>query len=57
MQNFRALEAPPPDPRTQPPPHCEFLATRLIGRTKILFKSELKIRSYAQDFTRSEDRA
>ena len=28
MQNFRALGAPPPDPRNSPP-HCEFLATRL----------------------------
>ena len=30
MQNFRALGAPPPDPQTSPPPHCEFLATRLV---------------------------
>ena len=31
MQNFRALGAPPPDPPKQPP-HCEFLATRLLVR-------------------------
>ena len=44
MQNFRALGAPPPDPRAsgdcglcpqtprppKQPPHCEFLATRLF---------------------------
>ena len=29
MQNFRALGAPPPDPQNSPP-HCDFLATRLI---------------------------
>ena len=28
MQNFRALGAPPPDPKTAPH-HCEFLATCL----------------------------
>ena len=44
MQNFRALGAPPPDPHWPPasggsaprppkqPPHCEFLATRLVSR-------------------------
>ena len=42
MQNFRALGASPPDPHWPPaargpaprppkqPPHCEFLATRLV---------------------------
>ena len=29
MQNFQALGAPPPDPPNSPP-HCKFLATRLL---------------------------
>ena len=29
MQNFQALGAPLPDPPNIPPPHCEFLTTRL----------------------------
>ena len=29
MQNFRALGAPPPDPKNSPP-HCEFLTTGLL---------------------------
>ena len=36
MQNFRALGALPPDPRTQPP-HCEFLATRLVSALELHF--------------------
>ena len=30
MQNFWALGAPPPNPKISPPPHCEFLARRLV---------------------------
>ena len=44
MQNFRALGAKPPNPRAsggwglrpklpEQPPHCEFLATRLVQNT------------------------
>ena len=64
MQNFRALAAPPPDPRASggwglcpqtpslrrlglrprpqnsPPPHCQFLATRL-GEYKAKFPKDL----------------
>ena len=29
MQNFQALEAPPPNPQNSPPPNCGFLATRV----------------------------
>ena len=58
MQNFRALGAPLPDPQPpaaggiaprlpKQPPHCEFLATRLLSHTAEQKFSNVFLKGYS----------